>query len=59
MTSILSTIKARLSALLVLLNLLLMLLGGWNLYSLERASANLEDMYSAKLLNIEKPGEDA
>ncbi|WP_330211966.1 methyl-accepting chemotaxis protein [Pseudomonas sp. Z18(2022)] len=56
MTPILSTIKARLSALLVLLNLLLILLGGWSLYSLEQASTKLEDMYSAKLLNIESLG---
>ena len=53
MTPLLSTIKARLWALLVLLNVLLALLGAWSLYNLERASVSLEDLYAAKLLNIE------
>lgn len=54
--SVLNTIKGRLCMLLVLLNLLLVLLGSWGLYSLQRASASLEDMYNAKLLNIESLG---
>ena len=56
MTPLLSTIKARLWALLALLNVLLALLGAWSLYNLERASVSLEDMYAAKLLNIESLG---
>lgn len=56
MRPVLSTIKARLWALLVLLNVLLALLGSWSVYNVERASTSLEDMYSAKLLNIESLG---
>ncbi|OAS27115.1 MCP four helix bundle domain-containing protein [Pseudomonas putida] len=56
MTPLLSTMKARLWALLVLLNVLLALLGAWSLYNLERTSVSLEDMYAAKLLNIESLG---